>query len=168
MRPGAWFGAFVIVAALSVGGANTAGAQVSGDMSAACGDWAFEPALEMEEGARPAAVLPCGDDLAFIVVCVVGDFIAGLRYYGPPDGDGLDYQEFRFAAGERSVTMYLRYEALDAAWATYTEFDHPLFTTIREEAGPLGVTRVAGGEDALLPLRGSARSLAGLRAACVS
>jgi hypothetical protein len=146
--------------------APPASAEIVGDMTAACGEWAFEPAFEMEEGARPVAYLPCGDDIGFIVVCILGDFIGGIRYYGPPSGEGLDYQEFRFTAGERTVDMYLRYEALDGAWATYTEFQHPLFTALREEAGPVRVTHLPSGESATLPLGGSARSFARLSEVC--
>ncbi len=155
-------------AVLSMPPAGPSLAQVPGDLLRGCGNWVFHPDLVIEEGPEPAVELACADSLGFIVVCVLGDFIAGLRYYGPPSSLGEDagYQQFRFTAGERSIDMYLRFEGLDAAWATYTEFEHPLFSAIREEAGPIRVTHVASGESASLPLRGSARAFAALRTAC--
>jgi hypothetical protein len=149
-----------------IAAAPPAAAQVVEDLTRRCGAWTFAPDLEIFEGPEPAAYLPCGEDDVLIVTCILDDFIAGLRYYGPAAEAASGYRLFRFTAGDQAIDFYLRLEEADLAWAGYREFDHPLFAAIASAAGPLRISD--GRNDMIVPLAGSARALAGLREYCAS
>jgi hypothetical protein len=70
--------------------------------------------------------------------------------------------------GEQAFDMWLRLEAMDGAWAGYTEFAHPLFTAMQSEKGSMEVTDIAGKTTDILPLAGAAEAFNGLLKACQS
>jgi hypothetical protein len=139
------------------------------DRTAECSPWEFNANAETEGGPEPQASLPCKDNTGITIMCVAGDFIAGLRYYpsnSAPDEEG--YRQFRFQMGKQSFDMWLRLEAMDGAWSGYTEFAHPLFTAMRSEKGPMEVTDVAKKTKDVLPLTGAGKAFDGLLKACQS
>lgn len=137
------------------------------DRTAECGSWEFNANVETEGGTEPQASLPCQDDVGIIIMCVTGDFIGGLRYYpSNMSNEAQGYRQFHFRMGGQTFDMWLRLEEMDAAWAGYTEFDHPLFAAMRSEKGPMEVTDVAGKTTDVLPLAGAAKAFEGLLKAC--
>lgn len=135
--------------------------------AAECTPWKFDANVETEGGTEPQASLACKDNTGITVMCVSGDFIAGLRYYPTKSpGEEEGYRQFRFKTGQQSFEVWLRMEAMDGAWAGYMEFEHPVFTAIRSEKGPLEVTDVAGKTTDVLPLTDAAKAFDGLLKAC--
>jgi hypothetical protein len=137
------------------------------DRTAECTPWEFNAKVETEGGTEPQASLPCKDNTGIIIMCISGDFIGGLRYY-PSNSAASEagYRQFRFKVGGQTFDMWLRLEEMDGAWAGYTEFDHPVFTAMRSEKGPMEVTDVAGKTTEVLPLAGAGKAFDGLLKAC--
>lgn len=136
--------------------------------AADCGSWKFDANVETEGGTEPQASLSCKDNTGITVMCISGDFIGGLRYYPSKSGEEEGYRQFLFKMGKQSFEVWLRLEAMDAAWAGYMEFEHPLFAAMRSEKGPLEVTDVARKTTDVLPLTDAAKAFDGLLKACQS
>ena len=136
--------------------------------AAECGPWKFEANVETEGGTEPQASLSCKDNTGIIIMCVAGDFIGGLRYYPTASGEEEGYRQFVFKMGKQSFEVWLRLEAMDAAWAGYMEFEHPLLAAMRSEKGPLEVTDVVKKTTDVLPLTSAAEAFDGLLKACQS
>lgn len=134
------------------------------DRTAECGAWKFAVEGPLPEEPAPAAFLPCRGDNAIVVSCILGDFIAGLRYY---DGVTIEsgYRQLRFDIDGRAIEMWLALEAIDNALTGYAEFRHPLYQAMRG-GQRLTVTDVKRRTVDILPLRGSGAAFSQLLARC--
>ncbi len=153
---------FLLMCSISAASADSSD---SIDRSADCGPWAFaEEGPSPGEAIEPAAYLPCGDDYAIILQCLVSDFIANFRYY-PVAEEGDGYRLFRFAMQGQDIEFWLRVEGLDGAWAGYREFAHPLFEAMKG-AQALEVTDLVSGRTEILPMENAGASIEALLGFC--